>query len=54
MLRKLDLKLADPQVYGDAAEAEKWGRKHAEARDAMTRAETLWERALEELEKAEG
>ncbi|MRX50276.1 ATP-binding cassette domain-containing protein [Paracoccus sp. S-4012] len=54
MLEKLDAKLADPAVYGDPAEAEKWGRKHAEAREAMLRAEALWLEALEALETAEG
>ena len=53
MLEKLDLKLADPAVYQNPAEAEKWGRKHAEAREAMTRAEELWMTALEELDLAE-
>jgi len=54
MLEKLDLKLADPEVYGNPAEAGKWGRKHAEAREAMARAEALWLEALEALEAAGG
>src|SRR5690606_37121161 len=49
MLKKLDLKLADPKIYRDAVEAEKWGRKHAEAKDAMRRAEDIWMNALENL-----
>ncbi|WP_282601761.1 ABC-F family ATP-binding cassette domain-containing protein [Paracoccus sp. PARArs4] len=53
MLSKLDVKLADPALYNDPYEAEKWGKKHAEARQAMTRAEALWLEALEKLEKAE-
>ncbi|MFI0394967.1 ABC-F family ATP-binding cassette domain-containing protein [Paracoccus jiaweipingae] len=53
MLEKLDAKLADPTIYGNPAEAEKWGRKHAEAREAMTRAEDLWMTALENLEIAQ-
>ncbi|MDO5622657.1 MAG: ABC-F family ATP-binding cassette domain-containing protein [Paracoccus sp. (in: a-proteobacteria)] len=53
MLEKLDIKLADPAIYGTPSEAEKWGKKHAEAREAMTRAEELWMRALENLELAE-
>jgi len=53
MLAKLDAKMADPAVYGDPAEAEKWGRKHIEAREAMARAETLWLEALEALEGLE-
>jgi len=53
MLDKLSVKMADPRVYDDAAEVEKWGRKHAEATEAMTRAESLWMKALERLERAE-
>ena len=53
MLDKLQGKLADPAVYGDSAEAEKWGRKQLEARTAMNRAEKLWLEALEALEAAE-
>lgn len=53
MLEKLDLKLADPEIYQIPSEAEKWGRKHAEAVEAMARAEDLWMTALENLELAE-
>ncbi|MBU2958438.1 ABC-F family ATP-binding cassette domain-containing protein [Paracoccus sp. 1_MG-2023] len=53
MLAKLDVKLADPGLYNDPYEAEKWGKKHVEARQAMKRAEALWMQALEKLEKAE-
>lgn len=53
MLEKLDLKLADPVIYQNPAEAEKWGRKHAEAVEAMSRAESIWMNALENLELAE-
>ena len=53
MLDKLQGKLADPAVYGDPTEAEKWGRKQLEARTAMNRAEKLWMEALEALEAAE-
>lgn len=52
MLSKLELKLADPSLYNDLHEAEKWGRKHVEAKDAMIRAEEIWLGALERLEKA--
>lgn len=52
MLAKLDAILADPTTYDDAFEAEKWGRKHAEASEAMIRAEALWLEALESLENA--
>ncbi|AXC48325.1 ABC transporter ATP-binding protein [Paracoccus suum] len=54
MLAKLDAKMANPAVYGAPAEAEKWGRKHVEAREAMARAEALWLGAIEALEVAGG
>ena len=53
MLDKLGVKMADPKVYDDPVEVKKWGRKHAEATEAMTRAEALWMKALERLERAE-
>ncbi len=53
MLGKLDTIMADPSTYDDALKAEQLGRKHAEASEAMLRAETLWMEALERLEKAE-
>ena len=53
MLDKLDAILADPATYDDAQKAEAFGRKHAEASDAMQRAEGLWMTALERLEQAE-
>lgn len=53
MLEKLDAIMADPATYDDAQYAEKWGRKHAEASEAMQRAEALWLKALEVLETAE-
>ena len=53
MLDKLGVKMADPAVYDDPLEVKKWGRKHAEATEAMTRAESLWMKALERLERAE-
>jgi len=53
MLQKLDAKLADPGIYQNPAESGKWNRKHAEARQAMKRAEALWLEALENLEMAE-
>lgn len=54
MLKKLDEILANPALYepDKAAEAGKWSRKHAEAREAMERAEALWMDALEKLEAA--
>ncbi|WBU55509.1 ABC-F family ATP-binding cassette domain-containing protein [Paracoccus sediminicola] len=53
MLDKIGEKMADPGIYDDAAEVEKWGRKHAEASEAMIRAEALWMAAMERLERAE-
>ncbi|KEP71634.1 ABC-F family ATP-binding cassette domain-containing protein [Thioclava sp. BHET1] len=54
MIAKLDRILADPTLYepGRAAEAEKWSKKHAEAHQAMGRAEALWLEALERFETA--
>ncbi|PTV94844.1 ATP-binding cassette subfamily F protein 3 [Rhodobacter aestuarii] len=54
MLAKLDEKLADPELYeaSRAVERDKWLLKHAEAREAMGRAEELWMEALEALEVA--
>ena len=56
MLEKLDAILADGTLYdaGRTAEAEKWLKKHAEAREGLSRAEALWMEALEALENAEG
>ncbi|MGX9350351.1 ABC-F family ATP-binding cassette domain-containing protein [Shimia sp. W99] len=55
MSDKLAKKLADPSIYEDGkqGELEVWQRKYAEVRDAQDRAEDLWIRALEKLEKAE-
>ncbi|MDO5646341.1 ABC-F family ATP-binding cassette domain-containing protein [Paracoccus sp. (in: a-proteobacteria)] len=52
MIDKLNEKLADPAIYQNPADAEKWGKKHAEAVAAMSRAEDLWMTALEQLEQA--
>ncbi len=56
MLEKLDAIMADPALYepARAGDAEKWAKKHAEAREAMARAEELWMAALEALETAQG
>ncbi len=52
---KLTKKLADPTLYEDRKdEAVVWQKKYAELREAMERAETMWEKALEKLEKAGG
>ncbi|WP_449042811.1 ABC-F family ATP-binding cassette domain-containing protein [Paracoccus sp. (in: a-proteobacteria)] len=53
MLEKISEKMADPALYDDPSEAERWGRKHAEATQALPRAEALWLDALERLEAAE-
>ncbi|MDE4175096.1 ATP-binding cassette domain-containing protein [Phaeobacter sp. PT47_59] len=55
MKDKLDIKLADPELYEveKKDEARVWQAKHAEVMEALERAETLWMRALEKLEKAE-
>lgn len=55
MKDKLDSKLADPELYEPEKkdEARVWQGKHAEVIEALERAEMLWMRALEKLEKAE-
>ena len=53
MIGKLDVKLADPNLYRDPYEAEKWGKKRAEAVGALKFAEELWMAALEKLEQGE-
>lgn len=55
MKDKLDAKLADPELYEPEKkdEARVWQGKHAEVITALERAEMLWMRALEKLEKAE-
>lgn len=55
MADKLAKKLADPTLYEDEklGEMEVWQKKYAEVRDAQDRAEDLWMKALEKLEKAE-
>ena len=55
MADKLAKKLADPALYEDEklGEMEVWQKKYAEVQDAQDRAEDLWMKALEKLEKAE-
>ncbi|MEP1328817.1 ABC-F family ATP-binding cassette domain-containing protein [Pseudophaeobacter sp.] len=55
MKDKLDIKLADPELYEPEKkdEARVWQSKHAEVIEALDRAELMWMRALEKLEKAE-
>ncbi|WP_166416419.1 ABC-F family ATP-binding cassette domain-containing protein [Cochlodiniinecator piscidefendens] len=56
MADKLVKKLADPELYdGDrAGEVEVWQKKYGEVRNAVDRAEELWLKAQEKLEKAQG
>ena len=52
---KLAKKLADPRMYDDGKsdEAAVWQRKYSEVMEAQERAEAMWVKALEKLEKAE-
>lgn len=55
MRDKLAKKLADPALYDEERkdEAVVWQRKYAEVMEAQDRAEDLWLKAVEKLEKAE-
>ncbi len=55
MQDKLDAKLADPAIYEPerADDLGVWQKKHSEVIDALDRAEAMWEKALEKLERAE-
>ncbi len=55
MRDRLAARLADPALYegGKAAEMEVWQKKYAEVTEATGRAEELWLKAQEKLEKAE-
>ncbi len=55
MSDKLAQKLASPAMYGDDKkdEASVWQKKYAEVMEALERAEALWMRALEKLERAQ-
>ena len=55
MKEKLDSKLGDPEMYEpeNKDQAKVWQGKHAEVMVALGRAETMWMKALEKLEKAE-
>ncbi len=52
----LAARLADPALYeaGKAGQMESWQKKYAEVLEAIERAEALWLRAGERLERAEG
>ncbi len=55
MQERLDQKLADPRLYeeGKPEEIEVWKKKNLECVEALERAEAMWLKALEKLEKAE-
>jgi ATP-binding cassette subfamily F protein 3 len=55
MKEKLEVKLADPDLYDPARkdEALQWQKKMAEVEEALVRAEGLWEDAMMKLEEAE-
>ena len=55
MAEKLSAKLSDPALYDEdrVGDLSVWNRKYAEVQDAIERAETMWMKALERLEKAE-
>jgi len=55
MHEKLSAKLADPELYIDKniADLEVWNKKFAEVEEAMSRAETLWVTAQENLDTVE-
>ncbi len=54
MREKLAAKLADPALYQDdrKGDLDVWNRKYAEVMDALDRAEAMWMKASETLEKA--
>jgi len=54
MRDKLAKKLADPALYDEDAgnRAEPWQRKYSEVMNALDRADDMWMKALEKLEKA--
>ncbi len=54
MRDKLAKKLADPTLYDEDAgnKAEPWQRKYSEVMNAIDRADAMWMKALEKLEKA--
>ena len=55
MLEQIDFKLADPALYnGPSGRIETLQKKRAEILDGQERAEDLWMKAVERLERAEG
>ncbi|WP_299932809.1 ABC-F family ATP-binding cassette domain-containing protein [uncultured Pelagimonas sp.] len=55
MADKLSTKLADPELYESnrAGDLAVWNKKYAEVRGGIAKAESLWEAAVDKLEKAE-
>ncbi len=55
MAEKLSTKLADPELYESnrAGDLAVWNKKYAEVREGISKAESLWENAVDKLEKAE-
>ncbi len=55
MRDRLAKKLADPAMYdeGKSDEAAVWQRKYSEVMDGLERAESMWMKSLEKLEKAQ-
>ena len=55
MRDKLAKKLADPALYDEDSgnRAEPWQRKYSEVMNALDRADEMWMKALEKLEKAQ-
>lgn len=55
MSEKLAKKLGDPKLYEEGREDEAvvWQKKYAEVMNAQDRAESMWMKALEKLEKAQ-
>ena len=55
MQEELAKRLADPAIYEDqnAAKRDVYQKKYSEVMEAMDRAESMWLRAQEKLEKAE-
>ncbi|WP_417255688.1 ABC-F family ATP-binding cassette domain-containing protein [Celeribacter halophilus] len=54
MSKKLQVKLANPELYEDKEAAIVWQKKYGEVTEATERAEALWLAALEKLEKSGG
>ncbi|KPQ06477.1 MAG: ATP-binding cassette, subfamily F, member 3 [Rhodobacteraceae bacterium HLUCCA12] len=56
MRDRLARKLADPDIYDDSRKGDLavWNKKYAEVMDGLDRAESLWMKAAQTLEKSEG